>query len=227
MGRKILVLAPHADDETLGMGASMAKWVRNGDSVTIAVLTGPGSEPHPLYPPATWDVVRAEAHRAFGVLGVKDVRFDNLPAVLVGDMPAWEVNKAVGDMIERVGPDELYVPFPFDMHRDHRELFHAASVAWRVSSPTGRSIRRVAAYEVMSETHWNAPYLEAGFLPHMFVDVTDTLSVKLDALHCFESQMRPAPHTRSIEACEALARFRGAQAGVAAAEAFVIIREFA
>lgn len=224
--RRILVLSPHADDESLGMAGTIARFASEGAHVTIAVLTGPGDvSPHPIFPAATWDSVRSEARQAFDLLGVTETIFENLPAVLVGDTPAWEVNKVVDRVVRDACPDELYVPFPFDLHRDHRELFHAASVAWRPSSPAGRQIRRVSCYEVMSETHWNAPYVEAGFLPQRFVDITATLAKKLAALRCFSSQMQPSPSARSIETVEALARFRGAQAGVVAAEGFVVIRE--
>jgi N-acetylglucosamine malate deacetylase 1 len=224
--RRILVLAPHADDETLGMGGTIARFASAGATVTVAVLTGPGEDgAHPIYPQAEWDRVREEARSAFQVLGVNETIFENLPAVLVGDTPAWEVNRTVARVIADVRPHELYVPFPWDIHRDHRELFHAASVAWRPSSDTGRAIASVACYEVLSETHWNAPYVEPGFLPQRFVDVTATLQRKLDALRCYKSQMVPFPGARSIEAVEALARLRGAQIGCAAAEAFVVIRE--
>jgi LmbE family N-acetylglucosaminyl deacetylase len=118
----------------------------------------------------------------------------------------------------------LYVPFPFDLHKDHREVFHSVSVTWRSSSATGRGIRQIHCYEVQSETHWNVPYLEAGFLPTCWVDITDTLEIKLSALACYQSQLRPEPDARSLEAVRALAVWRGSQMGMRAAEAFVTVR---
>ena len=53
-------------------------------------------------------------------------------------------------------------------------------------------------YEVQSETHWNAPYLEAGFLPNTWVDITAHLETKLRALACYESRLRPMPDARSL-----------------------------
>ena len=106
----------------------------------------------------------------------------------------------------------------FDLHGDHRALFHAASVAWRPVTEIGRGIRRVLCYEVLSETHWNAPYLEPGFLPTRYEVVTETMETKLRALACYASQMRPFPDIRSLQAIQALAQLRGAQVGVPAAE---------
>ncbi|MCW5800889.1 MAG: PIG-L family deacetylase [Deltaproteobacteria bacterium] len=218
------MVAPHADDETLGVGGTIARRIAEGHEVHVAVITGHGDEPHPLWPRSVWDTVRAEAARAMGILGGAHLHFEELPAALVADQPVWRVNEVIKRVIERVAPSVLYVPFPFDLHKDHREVFHAASVGWRPSSAVGRAIRAVYCYEVQSETHWNAPYLEASFVPNTWVDISDHLETKLRALACYDSQLRPAPDARSLEAVRALATWRGAQQGMSAAEAFVAIR---
>ena len=107
---------------------------------------------------------------------------------------------------------------------DYRDVFYSLSVAWRPSSAVGRKIRDIYCYEVQSETHWNIPYVEPGFLPSMWMDIGDTLEVKLEALACYKSQIRPAPDSRSVEAVRALAIWRGSQMGLPAAEAFVTVR---
>jgi N-acetylglucosamine malate deacetylase 1 len=222
--RRILVVAPHADDETLGVGGTIARRAAEGHEVHVAVVTGHGGDPHPLWPRSVWDRVRAEARRAIEVLGAHALHFEEIPAAMVADQPIWQLNRTVGSIVERIQPDVLYAPFPFDLHKDHREVFHALSVAWRSSSATGRKLRAIYCYEVPSETHWNAPYLEAGFLPNTWVDVSAHLDTKLRALACYESQIRPAPDARSCEAVRALAVWRGSQQAMAAAEAFVTIR---
>lgn len=224
MAGSILVIAPHADDETLGVGGTIARRVLEGREVHVAVITGPGTAAHPIWPAETWERVRAEAREAMAVLGVAGLHFENVPAALVADQPTWQLNNTIGTVIERLRPETLYVPFAFDLHKDHREIFHAASVAWRSSSPVGRGIRQVYCYEVPSETHWNAPYLEAAFTPNTWVDITAQLDTKLRALACYESQIRPAPDARSLEAVRALGVWRGSQQAMAAAEAFVAIR---
>jgi N-acetylglucosamine malate deacetylase 1 len=224
-GHRVLVIAPHADDETIGLGGTIARHAREGDEVTVAVVTGHGDDgPHPLWPTSVWDAVRAEAREACRILAVKELLFEEVPAALVADQPVWKLNRVTGAIVERVKPDVLYVPFPFDLHKDHREVFHSLSVTWRSSSATGRGMREVYCYEVQSETHWNVPYVEPGFLPTRFVDVTDTLEVKLRALACYKTQMRPSPDARSLEAIRALAVWRGSQVGMSAAEAFVTVR---
>lgn len=223
---RVLVLAPHADDETFGVGGTMARYVAEGADVHVAVVTGHGTAaPHPLWPPALWEIVRSEAAQAMAVLGVKNLMFEELPAAMIADQPLHVVNRTVGALIEQVRPTILYVPFAFDLHADHRAVFHAASIAWRTSSPTGRAIEAVFCYEVQSETHWNAPYLESGFLPNTWVDISEYLEVKLRALACYASQIRPAPDARSLDAVRALAVWRGSLQNMAAAEAFVCLRQ--
>jgi LmbE family N-acetylglucosaminyl deacetylase len=222
--RRILVIAPHADDETLGVGGTIARRVAEGHDVHVAVITGHGDEPHPLWPATLWDRIRGEARRAMDVLGVQHLHFEEVPAALVSDQPVWRLNKTIDALVRKIEPEVLYVPFPFDLHKDHREIFHAMSVAWRSVTPHGARIRAVYCYEVQSETHWGAPYLEAGFTPNAWVDISAHLDTKLRALACYESQIRPAPDARSIDAVRALATWRGSQQNLGAAEAFVAVR---
>jgi LmbE family N-acetylglucosaminyl deacetylase len=222
---RVLVVAPHADDEVLGVGGTIARYAAEGHDVVVAILTGHGEDgPHPLGPKEIWDVVRREAKQAHGVLGVKETIFEEIPAVGVADQALWKLNKTTMDVMRAVSPDVVYVPFLYDVHKDHRELAHSFSVTWRPCTETGRKIREVFAYETVSETHWNLPYLEPGFFPNHWVDVGGYLHKKLEALECFTSQMRPFPDARSLEAVEALARWRGSQMGLCAAEAFVMLR---
>jgi LmbE family N-acetylglucosaminyl deacetylase len=207
------------------MGGTIARYAEEGHEVLVAVMTGHGEdEPHPIWPRETWDMIRAEAREAYEILGVKDVIFREIPAARVADQPVWKLNRITDEVLKSVCPDILYVPFPFDLHEDHRKLFHSFAVAWRPCSEAGSGIKEIYSYEVMSETHWNVPYVEPGFLPNVWIDISDHLEKKLEALKCFKSQILSAPHARSIEAIRALAVFRGAQAGVPAAEAFVTIR---
>lgn len=222
----VLVIAPHADDETLGCGGTIARLTAEGNDVTVAVMTGHGNDaPHPLWPREAWNTVRAEAAVACARLGVKQLLFREVPAVLAPDIPTWALNRETAQLIDAVRPEVLYVPFLYDLHGDHRVLFHSLSVAWRPTSAAGRGIREVYAYEVQSETHWNAPYLEPGFLPNVYVDITNYLETKLDAFACYRSQVRPAPDARSIEALRALAVWRGSLVGLPAAEAFVLVKK--
>ena len=222
---KVLVIAPHADDETLGCGGTMARLADEGHEVTVAILTGHGDdEPHPLWGRDYFDLIRSEAEEAHALLGVAKTLLREIPSVSVSQQPLWYVNRVVAAVFEEVQPDSVFVPFQFDLHADHRALFSACSVAWRPNSETGRRIRNIYAYETPSETHWNFANVEPGFTPNCWMDISDHLDRKVAALRCFTSQIDPAPGARSIEALESLARWRGSQVHLAAAEAFVTVR---
>ena len=115
------------------------------------------------------------------------------------------------------------MPFPGDIHRDHQLVFEAAMVAARPAGPVYPL--RILAYETLSETNWNAPFLTPAFTPNVFIDIAETLETKLAAFAAFASQVRAFPAERSVEALSALARLRGATVHRAAAEAFVLVRE--
>src|SRR5262245_4109598 len=137
-GQRVLVIAPHADDETMGVGGTIVRHAREGDSVRVAVITGHGAVARPpLWPRSAGDRVREEARAACRLLGVAELVFEEVPAALVADQPVWQLNRITSAIVDRVGPEVLYVPFPFDLHKDHREVFHAVSVAWRSSSTAG------------------------------------------------------------------------------------------
>ena len=157
------------------------------------------------------DVIRAETIEAMRILGVprKNIIFRDLPNVLLNDIPMHEVNRAVHDVIEQVSPDVLYVPFMYDLHKDHREILYAAQVAARTCTPTGRKIREIYMYETLSETHWNIDHTEGGFLPNVFNNIEEYIDKKVEA----------------VKAIKALALFRGSVMGMEHAEAFVLVRK--
>lgn len=219
MPKRVLVVAPHPDDETLGAGGSIAKWSARGDQVTVLVVSG---HLPPLYTRGDYDTTVAEADRAFQILGVQDSRFLGIPATRLGDLPVAEFNGAIANVVQDVDPHIVLCPFP-DRHIDHRQIFDAVLVAAR---PIGdrRNIEILAAYETLSETHWNAPHIEPGFVPTWTVDITGQIERKLEALACYASQIPPFPGARSLDAARALAQFRGTQAGFAFGEGFQLIR---
>lgn len=197
----------------------MAQFSQAGGHLTI--LTVAAHMP-PLFTEAVHQKTISEARRAHALVGAHQSIWLDKPAVFLNEIPVSDFNKMILDAINDVKPHILLVPY-YDRHIDHRVIFDAAMVASRPVG-TGKEIKIVAAYETLSETHWNAPHLEPNFTPNWVVDITDTIETKLDAMACFESQVHPFPEPRSLEALRALALFRGSQAGFGFGEAFHIIR---
>ena len=216
---RLLVVAPHPDDEVLGTGGTVARFAANGGEATI--LTVAAHMP-PLYSKDTHKQTIAEARKAHALLGVHESVFLDKPAVLLGQTPMHELNGLIVDVVKRVAPDVLLVPY-YDRHVDHRVIFDACMVAARPIG-FGARISVVAAYETLSETHWNAPYVEPNFTPSWVVDITEFVDTKIQAMRCYESQIHAFPAPRSAEALRALALFRGSQAGFGYGEAYHVIR---
>ncbi|HVF93156.1 MAG TPA: PIG-L deacetylase family protein [Sphingomonas sp.] len=217
---RALVLAPHPDDEVLGCGGTIARLVARGADVQIGVVTR-GMQPQ--FDLEQVEQVRSEAERAHRSLGVSRVHYLDLPAARLDTLPRADLNRAIGDLVQSVAPDTLFVPFAGDLHFDHKLVYEAAMVAARPRDDRGPA--RVLAYETLSETNWSGPNMGPGFAPNIFVDITNYIEAKRAAFACFESQCRAFPDERSITALTALAQMRGATVHRQAAEAFVLIRE--
>lgn len=217
--KKVLVIAPHPDDETLGVGGTIRRMSSAG--YDVAVLTVAAHMP-PLYPKEVHETTIRESRAAHKILGVGESIYLDKPAVFLGDIPVSEFNRLILDQVAKLAPDILLVPY-YDRHIDHRIIFDACMVAARPVG-AGKNIQLVAAYETISETHWNAPHIEPNFTPNFCVDITEQIDDKLAAIECFRSQLHEFPGPRSVEALKALALFRGSQAGYGYAEAFHVIR---
>jgi LmbE family N-acetylglucosaminyl deacetylase len=219
-GGPVLVIAPHPDDEVLGVGGTMARLASEGREVVVAIVTR--GEP-PTFSESFVEQGRHEALAAHELLDVRKTLFlDGAPAAMVDTVPRARLNAVVDELFREVDPEIAFAPFIGDLHVDHRLIAEATLVAVRPNRT--HRLRKVFAYEVQSETNWNATPLTPGFHPNTYVEITSWLEKKLDAMRCFESQLKEFPHERSLEALEALARIRGATAGCRAAEGFVLLR---
>ena len=218
--KRILVVAPHPDDETLAAGGAIAKFSNLGHEVHV--LTVCGHLP-PLYRKEDYEETIVESKNAFNILGVASSEFLEIPATTISEMPIHKFNSKISDTINKFNPQMVFCPFP-DRHIDHRLVFESVMVATRPIG-IGKEIEILAAYETLSETHWNAPHIEPNFTPNWVIDISELISIKLEALNCFKSQISDFPGPRSVEAIEALAKFRGTQAGFAYGEGMHIIRK--
>ncbi len=220
MNKRILVIAPHHDDEVLGVGGTIARFTAEGAEVFVAILTKGYA---PEFDESDYEIDCQEALSAHNVLGVKQTIFASFPAARLDTIPHLEVNKKLVEICRKVQPDILFIPFNGDIHLDHQRVFMSALVATR---PVNNNVPKyIYAYETLSETNWNAPYLTPGFQPNVFVNISDYLEQKIQSMKMYASQIKPFPNERSDESLRALATLRGSTVGCFAAEAFVLIRQ--
>lgn len=220
MSRRVVVFAPHADDEVLGVGGTIARLTAEGDEVHVVVVTR--GRP-PAFDEALVRQTEQEVLAAHALLGVASTDFLGFPAAELDTVPHGDLNAGLGAVIRELRPALVFVPFNGDLHRDHQRVFLSALVAAR---PNGCfQPVKMLAYETVSETNWNAPYLMPNFVPNTYVDISQHLETKIRAMQLIASQIKPFPHERSAEALRALATLRGSTVSCPAAEAFVLIRQ--
>lgn len=211
----VLIVAPHAMDEALGCGGTMALHAAAGDRVETLVLFGDGTG---------MDAKRREvAPKAAMALGTCPPRFVGFPENRSDTLPLLDIIAAIERAVSDIGPTTVYVPHGGNLNIDHQSAFRAVVTAAR--PVPGYPVQEIYAYEVPSSTEWASPTAGQPFLPARFVNIASTLQRKMTALDCYAAELRPSPHSRSAEGIRALSQLRGHNIGVSAAEAFAVVRQ--
>lgn len=227
MARSILVVVAHPDDEVLGCGGTIARHADAGDAVRVLIAaegaTSRRSERDRSASAEELSGLVHAAHQACRILGTLGVEFLDLPDNRLDSLDRLDLIKLVEKRIARHQPEVVYVHHAGDVNVDHRRLHEAVVTACRPSPH--HPVRRLLSFEVASSTEWQAPGSAPAFQPNWFVDISAQWARKQQALKAYESEMRAWPHARSHEALEHLARWRGSQVGVEAAEAFCLLRQ--
>lgn len=216
----VLVIATHPDDEVLGCGGVIARHADQNDDVHVLVITRGIPE---LFPPEQIEATRREMRNALNILGVSGVTFLDFPAPKLDLVAGNDLADAIGKTIRQFSPLVVYVPHRGDIHGDHQATYWATLVATRPIN--GCPVQRLLCYETLSETEWGAPSGDQAFIPTVFVDISESLPRKLQAMQCYQSQLKHPPHPRSLRSIEALAHLRGGTVSLEAAEAFMLVRE--
>jgi N-acetylglucosamine malate deacetylase 1 len=223
----VLVLAAHPDDEVLGCGGTIAKWVDAGARVHVAFLADGvySRQADSLAQQAELLARRAAAQKACSILGAQSVSFGDFPDNRMDTIPLLDITQAVEALIGIHQPDTVLTHHAGDVNIDHRRLHEAVVTACRPQQ--GNPVKTLLCFEVASSTEWQLPGSGPVFAPNWFVDISATLARKLAALEAYAAELRAWPHPRSLQGVEHLAHWRGATVGVDAAEAFILGRQLA
>lgn len=225
--KTILVVAAHPDDEILGVGGTIARHHDAGDRVHILIVaagaasrTADGDAANVSEEIAA---LQTAAGEAAAILGAEPPRFAGMPDNRLDGCDLLDVVKVIEAAAQEIRPKVVYTHHGGDLNVDHEVVHRAVLTAFRPQP--GEQTRAIYTFETVSSTEWGSPALAAPFAPARYVDIAAALDRKRRALECYHMEMRPFPHARSVEAVEALARLRGAQVGLEAAEGFGVMRD--
>jgi LmbE family N-acetylglucosaminyl deacetylase len=217
---KTLVIAPHPDDEVLGVGGTLLRRKSEGAQIGWLIMTQmeekPGLSVHDLKRRA------GEIREITDFFGFDYVCELGFPTTKLDQVPVGKLVESVAKGINQFGPSEVFLPHYSDVHSDHRISFEVAisCLKWF----RNLSVKRILAYETISETGFGLnPHL--NFQPNLYVDIEDYLERKKEALKIYTTEIAEQPFPRSMKAVEALAHLRGSHSGFLAAEAFQILQE--
>lgn len=221
MSGTVLVVAAHPDDEVLGMGGTIARHAATGDAVYVLFLAdGVGARADG--DPSAVEKRRQAAHRACTTLGATITDFHAFPDNAFDTVSLLSIAKAVESAKAEVRPDFIYTHHGGDLNIDHRITTQAVMTAFRPQPH--ETYAEVRSFEINSSTEWSHSSVSSPFLADTYVDIGDHLETLTAAYECYTEEVRPDPHSRSVEALRIVARLRGRQVGLRAAEAFMTLR---
>jgi LmbE family N-acetylglucosaminyl deacetylase len=205
----------------LGLGGTVRKWSDSGAEVLALILAqgmaARGGEDGDSLRDAI-EALRAQARVASVKAGYSDIIFEDFPDNRMDSVDLLDIARVVERYIGDYQPQTVLTHHHGDLNIDHRLCYQAVLTACRPQP--GSTVQEIYTFETPSATEWNFPYYQNGFSANYFVDITETLEAKLEAVACYATEVRPNPHPRSLEALRAIAARWGSVAGFAYAEAF-------
>lgn len=213
-----LVVVAHPDDEVLGAGATIHKLVQEGNSVAVCTMAN-----HAAARANISATLSADQKNAMEIIGVSKCYDADFPNIRMNTVPHLELVQFVEKCIEDFGAQAIITHHPSDTNNDHVMTSYAAQAASRLFQRKAGipSLELFLYMEVLSSTEWSFDSSANRFTPNYFVEIgKEGVNKKLQALEAYKGVMRDYPHSRSAEAIQGLAAYRGVQAGCNYAEAF-------
>ena len=215
--KKVIVIAPHADDETLGCGGTILKHISKGDMVCwVLVTSGKDKE---IFPTCDIERYKANIKAVNAKYGFAEFFSLNLPVVRLDTIPEHTIYDSITEIIKAIEPQIVYIPNISDVHADHQIISKVMiSCTKNFRFPY---IESVFMYETISETDFSISTQSTAFVPNMFVEITDFMYDKIEIMNLYDTEIMPDPMPRSIHAIKGLNAYRGSRIGKMYAEAFM------
>lgn len=218
---KVLVIAVHPDDETLGCGGALLKHKFDGDEIHWGIMTSAKS-----FPGITSEQLKQRQKTILTVekmYNFNSVVSLDLPTIKLDTLERSVIVDKISSLINEVKPEIIYLPFLYDVHSDHRVIFECAYSCTK--SFRYPFIKRVLMMETLSETEFAPSLPGESFSPNVFVDISQFFDKKIKIMKEYTTEIKEHPFPRSIESIKGLAIYRGSAAGCKYAESFMLLKE--
>ena len=218
---KILVVAVHPDDETLGCGGTLLKHKANGDEIHWLIATSIKESEgfHKSLVKKREDEIES-VKKLFNFDSVNRL---GLSTTKVDEYGISELIKKFSSVINKVQPNIIYLPFKGDVHSDHKYVFDAAYSCTKIFRYP--FIKKIYMMETLSETEFSISTKDDYFLPNVFVDISKYIDKKIELMNLYEGETNKHPFPRSERNIRALATYRGATSGCDYSESFMLLKE--
>lgn len=219
--KKIMVIAPHPDDETLGCGGTLLRHISQGDEVYWLICTTISEDEG--FTKQRIQERKKEIETVadmFGFAGYRQLSFKTTELDLV---PRKELVGAIAEYINEIEPHTLYLPYRNDVHSDHAYVFDSSIACTK--SFRYPFVKKVCVYETLSETEFGLRTDDDGFRPNQWIEISNFISRKIEILKVYNSEIGNHPFPRSEVSIRSLANLRGSCIDSIAAESFMVIKQ--
>lgn len=219
MSKKIIVVTPHPDDETLGCGGTLLKYKELNYQLYWLIVTNMNEN---------FSTEIKEKRQQEINLVSKQYQFDevfhlNFPTAELDTIPLGDLVQSFSKVFLQVKPQIVFTVYPGDIHSDHKVVFNAtmSCTKW-FRYPF---VEKIYLYETLSETDFSIDPDANNFRPNVYINISEYLEKKIQIMKIYESEISAFPFPRSEEAIRSLAYLRGTASGFKAAEAFMLLKE--
>ncbi len=228
IGKRILIVVAHPDDELLGLGATMNKLINENNCKVRVIILGEGITSRSDKRDTNKWKQQLETHRqniesARVAIGYESIGIYDFPDNRFDSVALLDIVKIIEKEKEKFQPEIIFTHHGGDLNIDHQRTFEAVMTSARPL--VDECVKTIITFETPSGTEWRASSDPRHFIPNLFLEVSEhNLNAKIKGIEAYEFEKRLYPHPRSPEALIIQAQRWGVVVGKQFAEAFSIVR---
>ncbi len=220
MSKNVLIIAAHPDDEVLGVGGTIPILKKKGYKIITLIVTD-GSTTQYKDKPEILKEKKREAELANKLLGVDELIQWEFPDMRLDTVEHNVLNNAIEKLLIDKEIHTVFVQNEHDINLDHQLVYKSLIVAARPHPM--QTVKKIYSYFVNSSSEWGSRIHGGGFNPNVYIDIIETIDLKIKAMEKYNSELRDYPHPRSIEGIRVRAQVHGLEVGLKYAEPFKLI----